>query len=206
VPDVPTGPDRGEIVGTVAGVQVFPVRSTAGQQRPSADVTVTGLVGDRAWVVVGEDGAALRAKDAPGLAGVATTGLPDVDTALVSAALGRPLALAPATPGPGVAPVHLVGSRAVRRAAAGEVPEGCSADDPRANLLLEVDADERSWVGRVLEVGSAVLQVTRTPKHCLGVYADVLVPGRVAVGDPVRLREAGPPAGGRSADPPDAAH
>ena len=199
-------PYPGAQVGTVAGIQVFPVRSTAGQERPSAEVTVTGLVGDRAWVVVGGDGAPLRAKDEPALAGVATTGLPDVDTALVSAALGRPVALAPAHPGPGVAPVHLVSRRAVQRAAAGEVPEGCSADDPRANLLLEVDGDERSWVGRALEVGSAVLQVTRTPKHCLGVYADVLVPGRVAVGDPVRLRDAGPGAGGKSPDPPDAAH
>jgi uncharacterized protein YcbX len=176
-----------EVVGTVAAVRVYPVRSTAGQDRPSADITPTGLAGDRAWVVVGEDGAPLRGKDAPGLAGVATTGLPAVDAGLVAAALGRPVVLAPAQQGPGVAPVHLVSRSAVARAAAGEVPEGCSADDPRANLLLEIDGDERTWVGRTLEVGSAVLQVSRTPKHCLGVYADVLLPGRVAVGDPIRL-------------------
>jgi len=33
--------------------------------------------------------------------------------------------------------------------------------------------------------------VTRTPKHCLGVYADVLRPGEVRVGDPVFLEEPG---------------
>jgi MOSC domain-containing protein YiiM len=76
----------------------------------------------------------------------------------------------------------------VQRAAAGEVPEGCSADDPRANLLLALAGDdERGWVGRRLRVGAAVLRVTRLPKHCLGVYAEVLQPGRVAVGDEVRL-------------------
>jgi MOSC domain-containing protein YiiM len=53
--------------------------------------------------------------------------------------------------------------------------------------VLEVDADERAWGGRTVAVGSAVLRVTRTPRHCLGVYADVTTPGRVAVGDEVRL-------------------
>ena len=184
----PVSDTAGEVVGTVAAVRVYPVRSTAGQARDSADITVTGLAGDRAWVAVGQDGAALRGKDAPALAGVATTGLPDVDADLLAAALGRPVALEPAQPGPGVAPVHLVSAGAVERAAAGEVPEGCSADDPRANLVLEVDGDERTWVGRTLLVGGAVLAVTRTPKHCLGVYADVHTPGRVRVGDEVRLR------------------
>jgi hypothetical protein len=84
--------------------------------------------------------------------------------------------------------VHLVGRGAVERAARGDVPEGCSAEDPRANLLVEVDGDERTWVGRTLVVGGAVLRVTRTPKHCLGVYAEVTTPGPVALGDEVRLR------------------
>jgi hypothetical protein len=89
--------------------------------------------------------------------------------------------------GAGVAPVHLVSRGAIERAAAGEVPDGCSADDPRANVVLTLDGDERTWVGRELRVGGAVLAVTRTPKHCLGVYADVRRPGRIGVGDPVLL-------------------
>jgi hypothetical protein len=87
-----------------------------------------------------------------------------------------------------VAPVHVVSRGAIERAAKGEVPEGCSADDPRANLLLEIEEDERGWVGRTVAIGTAVLRGTRTPKHCLGVYAEVHSPGRVEVGDPVRLR------------------
>ena len=78
--------------------------------------------------------------------------------------------------------------QAIDRAALGEVPEGCSADDPRANLLLDLpDADERTWVGRTLRIGEAELEVTRTPKHCLGVYAEVRHAGRVTVGDAVLL-------------------
>jgi hypothetical protein len=84
--------------------------------------------------------------------------------------------------------VHLVSRQAVDRAALGEVPEGCSADDPRANLLLDLpDDDERTWVGRTVTLGDVVLVVTRTPKHCLGVYAEVRRAGRVTVGDAVLL-------------------
>jgi uncharacterized protein YcbX len=177
-----------QVVGRVAAISVYPVRSTAGRHLPSADVTDVGLAGDRAWVAVGPDGVSLRGKDAPGLAGVATSGEPAADTDAISAALGRPVTLAPAEAREGVAPVHLVSRIAIERAAQGEVPEGCSAEDPRANLLLETDADERTWVGSTLLVGTAVLRISRTPRHCLGVYADVHTPGRVAVGDPVRLR------------------
>jgi hypothetical protein len=178
------------VVGRVAAIRVYPVRSTAGREVPAAEVTAGGLAGDRAWVAVGPDGAALRGKDAPELAGIPTTGDPDADTAAISAALGRTVPLVAAQHRAGVAPVHLVSAGAIERAAHGEVPEGCSADDPRANLVLHLveGEDERSWVGRTVAVGTAVLRVTRTPKHCLGVYADVHTPGRVAVGDDVRLR------------------
>jgi uncharacterized protein YcbX len=177
-----------QVVGRVAAISVYPVRSTAGLPVPAAEVGDGGLAGDRAWVAVGPDGVALRGKDAPELAGVRTTGDPETDAAAIGAALGRAVTLAAAEQQEGVAPVHLVSRGAIDRAARGEVPEGCSADDPRANLLLEVDDDERSWVGRTVAVGTVVLRVTRTPKHCLGVYADVDTPGRVAVGDPVLLR------------------
>ena len=84
--------------------------------------------------------------------------------------------------------MHLVSRQAIDRAAAGEVPDGCSADDPRANLVVDLPGgDERTWVGRRISVGDVVLEVTRTPKHCLGVYAEVRRGGVVTVGDPVLL-------------------
>jgi hypothetical protein len=87
-----------------------------------------------------------------------------------------------------VAAVHLVSAGA---ASAPDAPGGCDPE-PRANLVLDLDAGpgtERAWVGRRVRVGGAELRVTRTPKQCLGIYAEVLVPGRVEVGDAVQLGE-----------------
>jgi len=174
----------GRPVGRVEEIRVFPVTSLAGTAVTSADIGPAGLSGDRAATVVGDDGVPVRAKDAPVLASVPAA---EADPASLSELLGRPVHLEPLPPRPGAAPVHLVSRAAVDRAAAGEVPEGCSADDPRANLLLALEGDERAWVGRDLRVGTALLRLTRTPKHCLGVYADVVTPGVVRTGDPVEL-------------------
>jgi uncharacterized protein YcbX len=76
------------------------------------------------------------------------------------------------------APVHLVSVQAIERS--GE-------DAPRANLVLDVaDADERDWIGEDIEIGSARLTVVRAPRHCLGVYAEVVSPGRVNLGDSIQ--------------------
>lgn len=176
------------MIGRVEQIWIYPVRSLAGTTVPAVEVTAHGLVGDRAWTVLGDDDRVVRAKDEPGMAMVPGTGDAEADAGAITAATGRAVRLVP-TPeqGTGVAPVHLVSRGAIERAAAGEVPEGCSADDPRANLVLTLDDDERTWVGRRLRVGEAVLEVTRTPKHCLGVYADVRRDGRISVGDDVLL-------------------
>jgi uncharacterized protein len=177
-----------DVVGRVEQIWVYPVRSLAGTAVPVAEVTPDGLAGDRSWTVLGDDDRVVRAKDAPAMADVPGTGDPAADADARTAVLGRSVRLVPTPPeGTGVAPVHLVSRGAIERAAAGEVPEGCSADDPRANLVLTLDGDERQWVGRELRVGEAVLEVSRTPKHCLGVYAEVRRPGRIAVGDAIRL-------------------
>ncbi len=173
----------------MVAVWVHPVKSLAPVARESVDVLPAGLAGDRARVVVdAATGERLRAKTAPGLAAVVPTGDDAVDAAAVAAVLGRAVRLAPADePAVMVAAVHLVSRQALARAATGDVPAGCSAADPRANLVLDLPGgeDERDWVGRTIAIGGAVLQVTRTPRHCLGVYAEVRTPGPVAVGDAV---------------------
>lgn len=177
--------ETGQVVGRVEQVWLYPVKSLAGTSVHTVEIRAEGLAGDRARTVVDERGRPLRAKDAPQLATLS----PDTDAGALSAALGRAVRLEQLPPSPGVAPVHLVSRQAIDRAALGEVPEGCSAEDPRANLLVDLDGDddERGWVGRTVRVGDAVLEITRTPKHCLGVYAEVRRAGTVTVGDPVLL-------------------
>ena len=173
-------------MGRVEEIRVFPVRSLAGTAVPSAAIGADGLAGDRTWTVVDDDGRPVRAKEAPGIAEMDGAA---ADEELLSAAVGRPVHLASLPPQAGVAPVHLVSEQAIDRAARGDVPEGCSADDPRANLLISLDegGDERAWVGREVRIGDVVLRVTRTPRHCLGVYADVVTPGTAHAGDAVLL-------------------
>lgn len=175
-------------VGRVEAIWVYPVKSLAGASVVSAGIGPTGLDGDRAWTVV-DDAGPVRAKDAPALATVPGTGDPEDVAAQVGDVLGRAVRLEASGAQSGAAPVHLVSRQAIDRAALGDVPDGCSADDPRANLLLSLDGDhdERSWVGRTLRIGDAVLEVTRTPKHCLGVYAEVRRAGTVTAGDAVLL-------------------
>ncbi len=182
---------QARVAGRLEQVWVYPVKSLAGTPMTAVEIGPTGLRGDRAHTVVAADsGEPVRARHAPVLASLTPTGDAAENQRMIAAALGRPVRLEPASGGSAadVAAVHLVSRQAIDRAAAGEVPEGCSADDPRANLLLDLpDDDERTWVGRRISVGGVVLEVTRTPKHCLGVYAEVRRGGVVTVGDPVLL-------------------
>jgi uncharacterized protein len=184
----------GRTVGSVASISVYPVKSLGGRTVRVAEVDPAGLRGDRAYAVVDAGtGERITVKSTPQLREVVATGDAEADTTTLIEVLGRPVRLARSEGGPQVdaAAVHLVSRGAISRAAQGDVPEGCSADDPRANVLLDLtgDADERAWVGRRLQVGEAVLDVVRTPRHCLGVYAEVRTPGRVAEGDAVVLTD-----------------
>ncbi len=175
-------------LGAVAGIRVHPVASLAPVAAAAVEITASGLAGDRTRTVVDAvTGARLRGRTAPGLGSVVPTGDDAADTVTLTTLLGRPVRLETTDePQVRVAAVHLVSVQALERAARGDVPEGCSPADPRANLLLDLPGDdERDWVGREVSVGGAVLRVTRTPRHCLGVYAEVAAPGPVAVGDAV---------------------
>jgi uncharacterized protein YcbX len=176
--------------GSVARIWIYPVKSLGGVALDRVRLLPSGPEGDRAWSVVeAASGELVRGKHAPGLAELRPSGDPDADRATISDTLGRPVRLRAADGSAAdVAAVHLVSRQAVDRAAAGEVPDGCSADDPRANVLLDLgEEDERGWVGRTVRIGDAELVVTRLPKHCLGVYAEVRQPGEITVGDAVLL-------------------
>lgn len=72
-------------------------------------------------------------------------------------------------------PVHLVG--------AAETPQ-----TTRANVFLDIDDEQvGALLERTVRIGDAELLVTERPSGCPGVYAVVVTPGDVAVGDPLRL-------------------
>jgi uncharacterized protein len=203
-----TGHADAGTVGRVAQVWVFPVKSMSGAALDTADVSGGGLAGDRSWAVVDDAGETVTAAQEPRLREVTTRLLDgelrldvpgaqpglaaDAAAEALSGWLGRPLQLAhrEGTGFVDVAPVHLVSHSSMRHAA--EHAETCDACDiaaPRANLVLELDGEgtEGDWLGREVVVGDAVLRMTRRPNHCLGAYAEVARPGRVAVGDAVTL-------------------
>jgi len=199
------------VLGTVSAVWVYPVKSLAGTSVEAAQVGSSGLEGDRTHAVVdASSGERITAKEeprlreliaAPGQAHPAISGPgaevgEQVPAAALSGWLDRPVDLAATDAEGGHAvdafPVHLVSEGAMLSADPDAGPEACDVNDPRANLVLRLAADgpaERGWIGQRIQVGEAVLSITRTPKHCLGVYAEVVTPGRVAAGDPVRLAD-----------------
>lgn len=125
----------------------------------------------------------------------------ELDAAL-TAHVGRPVRLAEEddVPHHDDGPLHLVGAASARALDAD--PAVC-----RANLVLATSEAfvEEGWVGRDLLVGTARLRVTGTTERCvmvgratlarvaaahdlqLGVYADVVVPGTVRLGDVVEV-------------------
>jgi MOSC domain-containing protein len=192
-------------LGRVEAVQAFPVKSLQAGLVTAIELDEAGVVGDRRWAVVTDDGV-LTADAAPRLREVVAVNGPagapvvtvegamaqgaDADRAL-SAAIGRPVRLEPVAAGSTLdAPVHLVSRQALDAAARGEHDAAdcaCSLQEPRANLVLDLPGlREEQLVGRRLAVGSAVLRVVRRPNHCLGVYAEVDRPGRIRTEDEVR--------------------
>lgn len=195
-----------DVIGRVEAVQAFPVKSLQGAPVRSIELDGDGVVGDRRWAVVADEGV-VTADEAPRLRELAAAGRPDgrpvvtlpggagdvhgVEAdARVSELLGRPVRLAPVAAGSTLdAPVHLVTRQALDAAARGEhelAGCACSLQEPRSNLVLDVPGlHESDLVGRRLGVGGAVLNVVRRPDHCLGVYAEVERAGRIEAGDPV---------------------
>jgi len=101
-------------------------------------------------------------------------------------------------------PVHIVTTGSLARL-------GADQRRFRANLVIDTPEDAAAWAGRALRVGGATLKVMRSTERCVmitmaqselpgepgllrrlggeaplfGVYAEVLSPGRIQVGDEV---------------------
>ncbi|MGL4173468.1 MAG: MOSC N-terminal beta barrel domain-containing protein [Actinomycetota bacterium] len=210
-----SGADSFDVVGTVSKTRCYPVKSMDAEDLPAVRVLADGVEHDREWMVVDADGGIVTTRSAPQLADVRVGEiLPDgpqlwlpgaelaVRAASADAALsglvGEPVVLThlgdrtDAERAGSHSPVHLVSQQQIAAAqpAGVNVTGAVSAPEPRANVVLDLTAtsDETQWLGREVQVGEAVLVIRAQPRNCLGVYADVVQPGIVAVGDPIRLR------------------
>ena len=218
-------------IGQVSTVHIYPLKSASAPAAATVTLRAAGAIGDRWYAVVDADsGQTLTMEEAPELRSVsallALDGAPVLQVegappslrgeradAALSALLGRNVRIAPLPRDASrlEAPVHLISVQSLAAARRGEhavADCACSVEEPRANLVLDLEAgDERALVGRRIRVGQTVLRIARTPQHCLGVYAEVDTDGAVVPGDPVELLDGGPvePVDGAAGDPADGA-
>jgi uncharacterized protein len=173
----------GVVVGRVAQLHRYPVKSLGGEQPERVTLDRRGVVGDRFWAVHDREGrfgsgkTTRRFRRVDGLlrfrssldGGVPVVLAPDgrqapVDTAeaaeLLSDGLGRPLVLRRESDVPhhDESPVHVITTAGVRAVAA---LLGRPVDPRRfrANVVLDVPGTgfpEDGWIGRTLELGDEV--------------------------------------------------
>ncbi|GIJ43461.1 molybdenum cofactor sulfurase [Virgisporangium aliadipatigenens] len=132
----------------------------------------------------------------------------------LSDAVGEPVTLAPHAPPP---IVHVLTTASLRTLGAALPDSALDPTRFRPNVVLDVDGPgcpEQSWIGRRLEIGAVRLRFTEACDRCVvitketltvppdrgvlrwvarefgnafGVYAAVETPGRIRVGDGVRV-------------------
>lgn len=184
----------GAVLGIVADLWRFPVKSFGGERARRAFVGPFGILGDRRQAVVGADGAALTARRASALlaygaryADPESAGAPLVTTPAgaeldwddpllaeeLAAHLGRPVRLGESAMGVhDCAPVSLLGTASlaeIGRWLDGEVDRRRF----RANLVVELEDGrpfaEDAWPGERLQVGDAgpVLAVLAPAERCV---------------------------------------
>lgn len=223
----------------IAEIRRYPVKAMAGESLEHVEVDRRGLVDDRWYAVVDEDGGLATGKNShrfrrhdeifdfgarstatgvrvEGRGGSWTVGDPELDEAL-SAHLGTPVRVLPegTTPHQDAAGVSLVGTASLEWCRTHLGVDG-DVRRLRTNLVVETDEPfvEETWTGRDIRVGEVELAVIertvrcrmvdiaqdglppqrgwlkalgRERELCLGVYAEVRVPGRVERGDPVSV-------------------
>jgi uncharacterized protein YcbX len=203
------------LAALVRAVRVFPVKGMDAAAARTVRLDAAGVVGDRRHAVVDDTGALLTADAEPRLRRVsawldtdgglrldipgALAGLPvEAAGSALSDYLGRWVHLSAVDPARTLdAPVHIVSVQALEAAERGEhevTDCACSLQEPRSNFVVDVSphadgtvAREEEWIGRRMRIGDAVVEIRRRPGHCLGVYAEVVVPGEVQTGDPAVL-------------------
>jgi len=231
-------------VGRVAALWRYPVKSMAAEPLGEVEVSWAGLAGDRRWAFVraGVERSGFpwltireradmhhyrprflepeRPDDSRTVVRTPAGGELDVVDPALAAELARGAHVIKQNRGAfDTMPLSLISTRSVAAIGAALGREL----DPlrfRPNLLVEpADGEayaEEAWIGRVLQIGEALMRIDRPDERCavvnvdpataerdpavlktigrerracLGVYGTTVRPGRVAVGDPVLLTD-----------------
>jgi uncharacterized protein len=197
---IQTHTDAGTVVGRVAALWRYPVKSMAGESLPHVDVSWHGLAGDRRWAFV-RDGATrsgfpwLTLREHPALYGYVPRfqdpERPDRSVTLVRTPAGRELDVVSAELadelGHGVRvikqdrgvfdalPISVITLQTVASLGA---RVGTILDPRRFRPNLLVDAvvpepfPEDEWIGRTLRVGGARLRIDKRDQRCVIVTLD----------------------------------
>jgi uncharacterized protein len=187
------------LMGCVAALWRYPVKSMAGERLDDVEVSWHGLAGDRRWAFI--RGRRVRIgfpwltiRDLPELASyrprIAEPDRPDASSTLVRTPSGVELDVASpeltAELGPGVRvirqdrgvfdamPLSLLTTQTV--ASLGKlVGTDLAVERFRPNLLVDArggDFPEDAWVGRILRIGGLRMRVDRSDKRCVVVTVD----------------------------------
>jgi len=199
------------VVGRVAGLWRYPVKSMAAEELDGAEVSWHGLAGDRRWAFIraGQERSGfpwLTIRERPEMARYrprfAEPARPDASLTLVRTPSGDEFDVADpalaAELGPGVRvikqnrgvfdtmPLSLLTTQAL--AGLGRLTgTGLSAGRFRPNLLVDAggcDFPEDAWVGRVLRIGGLRMRVDKPDQRCVIVTIDPVTLRR----DPAILR------------------
>jgi uncharacterized protein YcbX len=215
-------------VGKVQALWRFPVKSMAGEQLPEADLTWSGLAGDRKWAFVrpgqqrnGFPWLTIRQQpvmhryrpvlvdpETPdrSLVRVATPAgaTLDIDDPALAAELGDGVSVLRQNRGiPDAAPVALISVQSVA-ALSRRVGTDLDAARFRANLVVDApggaEFPEDDWVGRSLEIGSAVLRIDERDPRCCGPSRRSATCASASTGRSSSRGRSGPATGSGSAD------
>jgi hypothetical protein len=193
------------VVGRVAGIFRYPVKSMAGEELPSVEVSWNGLAGDRRWAFI-QDGHVrsgfpwLTIRELPGMCHYrprfADPDRPNASLTLVRTPSGGELDVADpslaAELGPGVRvikhdrgvfdtmPLSLLSTQSL--GGLGTLAGAkLAALRFRPNLLVDIPGPafpEDGWVGRVLRVGGMRMRVDQRDQRCVMITIDPVTLGK----------------------------
>lgn len=178
-------------VGTLNELWRYPIKSFGGERLDELELEPRGVVGDRLWALVDENGKLASGKTTRRFRKVSGllmhSAAYEQDTPVIELSDGRAVGpddvVAEELVGPGwtfrqeaevphhdAAPIHLVTTRTLARLES-LVGEPFPTERVRPNMVIEMPGEagfvEDEWVGQILEMGEVVVRVVDRTERCV---------------------------------------